>query len=85
MSQQFLSLTLAFARWSICDAGAWADGGTGGGGKLSGLDSRNLKTIKLFITNNQATLAAANTDVTITINAHGEVNVDQVVYWNDVF
>ena len=25
----------------------------------------------------QATLAAANTDVTITINAHGEVNVDQ--------
>ena len=26
----------------------------------------------------QATLAAANTDVTITINAHGEVNVDQV-------
>ena len=36
--------------------------------------------IKLFITTNQATLAAANTDVTITINAHGEVNVDQVVY-----
>ena len=26
----------------------------------------------------EATLAAANTDVTITINAHGEVNVDQV-------
>lgn len=29
----------------------------------------------------KATLAAANTDVTITINAHGEVNVDQV-HWS---